>query len=317
MAELEPTEFHPVAQEAIRMIKALSSCLVGLLLSSAAQANSWLPSTPVSFYETSYEMQRFAAALNEESWLANTAEGTEQPISLNERPYGYGRELDDTSPSDWDGIKRDAFYFIGYQATAIAVLYVMPESISQWSDEDKSNYSFSKWWDNVTNPIWDGDHWWINYILHPYWGMAYYTRARERGYDEMSSFWASVAFSSMYEFGLEALFEPVSIQDLIFTPVIGSMLGYYVEGVRTNIKAQRHYSFGDKTLLVLTDPLGAANSIVDGWFSNEVESDLKFRSFVRKNFYTKSEPEAWSDSPYHTERVVGDYLGLEMNLNWR
>lgn len=67
---------------------------------------------------------------------------------------------------DWRGIKRDTAYFIGYQFAVIGALYVAPEAISGWSKEDKQNYSFEKWKENVRNPVWDEDAWWVNYILH-------------------------------------------------------------------------------------------------------------------------------------------------------
>ncbi|MDP1929409.1 MAG: DUF3943 domain-containing protein, partial [Thiobacillus sp.] len=90
---------------------------------------------------------------------------------------------------DWYGVGRDTAYFLGYQFSAIAVLYLAPERISGWDREQKRNYSFDKWRNNVSEPVWDGDRWWINYVLHPYWGGTYYIRARERGLDRAQSFW--------------------------------------------------------------------------------------------------------------------------------
>jgi len=75
-----------------------------------------------------------------------------------------------TSLRDREGLKRDTWYFLGYQAAAVVILYAMPESVTGWTDEQKSNYSLSIWWDNVRNPTWDSDDFAINYILHPYWG---------------------------------------------------------------------------------------------------------------------------------------------------
>ena len=91
--------------------------------------------------------------------------------------------------ADWNGLGRDTAYLIGYQFIGFLVLYVAPESISNWSEEDKEHYDFSKWVYNVTHPDWDEDKWWINYILHPYWGSAYYLDARGRGFGRWGSFW--------------------------------------------------------------------------------------------------------------------------------
>ena len=43
----------------------------------------------------------------------------------------------------------------------------------------------------------------------------------QRGYDERTSFWYSAAMSAAFEFGVEALFEEPSLQDIIITPVGG------------------------------------------------------------------------------------------------
>jgi hypothetical protein len=235
-----------------------------------------------------------------------------------ERPYGYGRELGDTSPADYDGLKRDTAYFFGYQFFIVGALYVMPESVSSWSDEQKEEYTFEKWKDNVTHPRWDPDEWYINYILHPYWGMTYYTRGRERGLTESGAFWYSFTLSAIYEFGLEALFEPVSIQDIIFTPGLGAVLGWYLEDFRREIKAQRSFSTWDKTVLIATDPLGTLNTITDNLFGVGVESEVELRSFYRSPAITSSEH--WrldDDYERRLNPIVTDYLGLEMTLRWR
>ena len=83
---------------------------------------------------------------------------------------------------DRKGLRRDTLYFIGYQVATVAILYSMPESVTGWSDEQKDQYSMAVWWDNVTHPQWDSDDFYINYVLHPYWGAAYYVTAFPRAY---------------------------------------------------------------------------------------------------------------------------------------
>ncbi len=180
-----------------------------------------------------------------------------------------------TDTRDAKGLRRDTWYFVGYQFAAVGFLYLMPESVSGWSDEEKSDYSTAKWWDNVTHPTWDTDEFYLNYVLHPYWGAAYYVRARERGYGHWGGFWYSVLLSSIFEFGAEALAEQPSIQDLIVTPVLGSMVGAYFVRVRSNVveqETERGYrTTGEKWKMVLTDPLGALNRGVDRMFRRDVE----------------------------------------------
>ncbi|WP_367115459.1 DUF3943 domain-containing protein, partial [Marivivens sp.] len=40
----------------------------------------------------------------------------------------------------------------------------------------------------MSHPQLDSDDWYINYVVHPYWGGAYYVRARERGYTDRQAF---------------------------------------------------------------------------------------------------------------------------------
>jgi hypothetical protein len=114
---------------------------------------------------------------------------------------------------DGAGLWRDTKYFLGYQFGAIAILYAMPESVSGWSSEQKKDYSFSVWWEKTTHPENDSDVFYINYILHPYWGAAYFVRARERGYNNWQSFGYSTLLSSIFEFGIEAMAEEPSKQE--------------------------------------------------------------------------------------------------------
>jgi len=229
----------------------------------------------------------------------------------------YGSRLCDEVTVDADfrdrpGLRRDTWYFLGYQVIAIGIIYSMPESVSGWSSEQKSGYSMSIWWDNVTHPQMDSDDFYINYILHPYWGAAYFVRARERGYDNRESFWYSVLLSSAYEFGAEALFEEPSIQDIIVTPVGGTLVGMYFMNVRDKIlerETTRGYrTTRDKWLWVLTDPLGSLNQQVDKLFGRETELEARLYSVVRSrdpNAFFKSAP--WDD-----DRVYG----IEFRLRW-
>lgn len=162
---------------------------------------------------------------------------------------------EDRTP-DWNGIWRDTGLLIGSQFGAAGLIFLMPESVSNWSSEQKKD-SFKKYSANVVNPVFDKDKFYINYALHPYWGATYYIRGRERGLDKASSFVYSTLMSAVYEFGVECFFEKPSIQDLIVTPVAGSLLGALIfEPLRDAIKHKQDPSWYDHAALVLTDPLG-------------------------------------------------------------
>lgn len=186
--------------------------------------------------------------------------------------------------ADERGLRRDTNYFLGMQFAVIGVLFVAPEGMSGWSEEQKEQHRFGKWWDNVTGPKWDEDDHVINYVTHPYWGAAYYVRARERGYDDRQSFWYSFMLSTMYEFGAEALFEPVSIQDFFVTPIVGTWLGRQFMDWRAQtedrIERTGERRFRDRVVLGGTDPLGAASRLVDRMLCRGGE--LQALPFVRE-----------------------------------
>lgn len=191
--------------------------------------------------------------------------GAAQHDDATAAPQGYNWRGTAADKQDWGGVRRDVGYFLGYQFAAIAVLYVAPESISGWSREQKRNYSFDKWRNNVSQPVWDEDRWWINYVLHPYWGGASYIQARERGLDRAQAFWYAALLSTLFEYGAEALAEPVSAQDLVVTPVVGALVGEYLfTPLRQRIRAKPgKLDWSDKTLLFVTDPLGVVSAETD------------------------------------------------------
>ncbi len=213
------------------------------------------------------------AALFLSLWLATPA------FATSVEPGAEGTEADGSAPQqlnvtiDWKGLRRDTLYFAGYQFVVVGVLYAMPESVTNW---DKNTAGLSKWWDNVSNPGRDEDDAYLNWITHPYWGAAYYIRGRERGLSRWQSFGYSALLSTMFEYGAEAFFEKPSYQDLWITPVIGSLLGEFVfSPLRESIRAKPGGPDGmDKFLLVLTDPLGAANELTDRLFGVETKVSL-------------------------------------------
>lgn len=222
-------------------------------------------------------------------------------MDRNERTAADNFAMSSTATErDWEGLKHDTAYFLGYQFVIIGLLYIMPENISSWSEEEKEKYSFGKWKNNISGPVKDEDDHFINYVLHPYWGAAYYVRARERGYPAWNAFGYSVVLSTLYEYGAEALFEPVSAQDLIVTPVAGSLLGRFVfEEVRGRIKRRPlPLSFSDRFLLVVTDPLGAASVLAEELLGRNAEASLSLDLTPRKG------------------QGGGDYVGLRLVFNW-
>ena len=188
-------------------------------------------------------------------------------VSLLAMTGGHAQPSQSDDRRDWSGMRRDLYYLIGWQVVATGIIYHAPFEFSNWNEAEKDALGFEQWGDNVTHPVWDEDHWAVNYVLHPYWGAAYYIRGRERGFSRKESFWVAALYSTVYEFGIESFLEEPSIQDIVVTPVVGAALGIYFEKVRERIRSRSGpLSFADRTKLALTDPLGALNRSVNRLF---------------------------------------------------
>lgn len=229
---------------------------------------------------------------------------------------GDGKPLAAYAP-DRAGLIKDTKYFFIYQVTIVGLLYISPQSFSGWSDEQKDEFSLDKYKNNIRHAVWDSDQWDINYILHPYWGSAYYVRARERGYNENTAFWYSAALSASFEFGFEAFFEEPSLQDIIVTPVAGSFLGMYFMKLRNEIRA-RHASGGDKHwsdswIMGLTDPLGTVNAKTSKWFSDDKNS-AQLSPVIAMPVYRSSEFDLSLDNRYRLTQVPA--LGMQYSYHW-
>ena len=152
---------------------------------------------------------------------------------------------------------------MGYEALEAGVGYLLPERVTQWTTEQR-RISLQRWWANVRDPKWDPDRWYFNYLGHPYFGAIVYIRARERGFGAVGGFGYAALLSGIYEYGIEALFERPSYQDLFVTPVGGLLLGAVLfEPLREHIRRKAALHWYDHVALALTDPLGVSNRLME------------------------------------------------------
>jgi hypothetical protein len=251
------------------------------------------------------------------SWRGIESEGRYTLLKEGEKTLSEAGPKERSEPQrDWRGIGRDTAFFMGYQVVFAGFLYLLPESVTSWTDDQKKA-TVHKWSENVQNPVWDEDSWWINYIFHPYFGATYYIRARERNFGEFGSFGYSALLSALYEFGIEAFFEPPSYQDLIVTPVGGYLVGKFVfEPVRENIKAKTQLAWYDHAVLILTDPLGAVNRVVERALGIQSDIRVQFHSPNRK--YTAAVPPAGTSPDWQEARFTRpDGLGIQLQVKWK
>ena len=141
--------------------------------------------------------------------------------NVYDRPYSFTENKVDKTI-----LYRNTGALVGFGVGTMAFLYSMPSSFTNWDSDDHRNPA-QKWWRNVSRgPVWDKDDLFLNYVTHPYAGAIYYMGARSAGANAGYSFLYSFTLSTFFwECGIEAFAERPSIQDLIVTPVFGSILG--------------------------------------------------------------------------------------------
>ena len=106
--------------------------------------------------------------------------------------------------------------------------------------------------------------------------------ARDDGFGPWESFLYSVAMSSFFwEYGYEAFAEIPSIQDLIFTPTIGAIMGegfYYLE---KELDKKRGIIWGSKTLgnvaYFFLNPIGNITGGMNDYF--DISMDFRYQTF--------------------------------------
>jgi hypothetical protein len=124
---------------------------------------------------------------------------------------------------------RGCLYATGYNVSILTYLIFSPTWLSRWDNTSgnfKLNEFFSQYKSSYTKPpVIDEDLFMTNYLGHPYQGGFYYNSVRSQGATIWQSALFSLSQSLIWEYGWEAGFEQPSIQDLIVTPVIGSIYG--------------------------------------------------------------------------------------------
>jgi|GEM_PF-1637227 len=193
-------------------------------------------------------------------------------------------------------------------------IFALPEDISNWDrSEMKPDMLGDKWVENNRDgPVWDKDEWEINYIGHPYFGAVYYVVARNQGFGPMGSFTYSFLMSAfLWEMGIEALAEVPSKQDLLITPIIGSILGeaFYIWEQRileNDGKLWGSHGLGSGALL-LVNPAGSLSKVIN-------------RSLDRQDFIKEAQTHWVARSndldPERPQMAGHSWLGLEMQLKF-
>ena len=109
--------------------------------------------------------------------------------------------------------------------------------------------------------MWDTDHWFHNFVGHPYGGSIYYNTVRVKGATPVQSFLFAGAMSLWWEYALEAMAERPSIQDIVITPVAGAVLGEFVHRTTVGMRANGT-SILEKAFILVFNP---THLLQQGW----------------------------------------------------
>lgn len=200
------------------------------------------------------------------------AQGTEEPDPFPSLRVGAFAEdhaeaasreswLFTTPDADSDRLWSQTKLLLWVMVAGAGILYAMPESMTGWDQDVKITELPRRWWKNVSRcPEWDDNHWFYNYIGHPYVGGVYYQMARKSGYNQRDSFVYTTLMSTFYwEYGVEAFAERPSIQDLIVTPLAGWVYGEWAFRREKSIRANDNRVLGSRWLggisLFFLDPI--------------------------------------------------------------
>lgn len=119
----------------------------------------------------------------------------------------------------------------------------------QWNDAWEH---FKRAW--TKPPVWDKDPASVNYLGHPWFGSLFYLSQRNYEESPLRSFLFSVFMSTAFEYFVESWSERPSINDLIVTPVVGSILG---EAIYLATKEMRKDGFttAEKIIVTVINPM--------------------------------------------------------------
>jgi len=250
--------------------------------------------------------------------LLNHRDQDEYPLNSyrkvieNEPITSYRRE------DKYTRLSEDTKYLALILATASASLYFMPEELTKWSKEGRQGTNiFERWARHVrSRPVWDADHWAVNYIGHPYAGSAYYILARHNGLDwKEAGLYSTFVSTFMWEYGVELTGEVPSIQDLIVTPIGGMILGEVLLNAEDAIKRNDGRVLGSRLLgsisLVLIDPAGSAIRFIRRWTAIPARIKIRIEPFTISSISDHEEAHTASSGfppvPYYGMKLVFTY----------
>lgn len=176
-----------------------------------------------------------------------------------------------TRCENWKNLGTNTGVLFAGGITALVILQMLPEDATAWNKAEQHSVSlFDRYARHLrAGPVWDGDKAIFNCVLHPYAGGAYYMSARSQGYNVLGSFlYCTFISTCFWEYGIECFMEVPSIQDLIVTPVAGSIVGESFYLLKRHIVNNDYRLFGSPVLgniaVFIIDPVNEVLGLFRG-----------------------------------------------------
>jgi hypothetical protein len=161
--------------------------------------------------------------------------------------------------SIWFKMKRAVIFIGGTELICMGILMAMPKEVTKWQpgflNDAKKNLKQAF----TTPPVNDKDNWKFNYVGHPIAGSLYYNSIRSQNATIFQSFVFSFAQSAIWEYLIEGMAEQPSLQDLIITPIFGTLLGEASHSA--TIKMRRNgFNWLEKITVTIINPFYVVNN---------------------------------------------------------
>ncbi len=177
--------------------------------------------------------------------LTSLSEGFAQSANLDmaesQRPYLYGDVVVDPVKNTRTRVYQygytDREHTWGENVKNIGIVYgltwvfyplIQPKVFKVQNGWSTYKNNFGKLVFDKDEPIW-------NLFVHPITGSQLYLLYRAEGYSRMAAMGMATISSALFEFTVEILTEPASVQDLYQTPVLGTVLGLGIETVSMSL----------------------------------------------------------------------------------
>ncbi len=154
---------------------------------------------------------------------------------------------------------RSNWQVLSMEAGSSLFMIMMPLSFTMWPEKYWLKFDEHLVRAYTKPPVWDHDLWVANYLGHPYQGSVFYNSMRSQNMSVLASTANVLYHTWLWEYGIEALMEQPSIQDLIVTPVAGVFFGELFHYLTLKF-AGNGFTTWEKVAVILFNPCYAINN---------------------------------------------------------